>query len=453
MISLLLIVLLPLGFVANQIVSGFYYDQVEEEIDMLSSRYANAISSSHNMRMVQMLEIMADFSDIKLFIVDETGEMIAHSSGADFGKDYSISEEELGKLSRGETVDGEHEDAASGNHFLISGKPIYVENTFSGGVYVLSSVESIDFSIYRLKQMFILSGTGAFLLALGVTLVLSRRLSNPMVQMEQATRKIAKGDLDTRVTITTQDETGSLAQAINDLAIDLKRYRDTRREFFANISHELRTPMTYLEGYSNILKEGLYQNEEEKRQYLDIIHKESVRVTRLIEDLFELSKIEEGKLALNKETIDLQEVLENVVDRVHIKAREKEIELDVKAGDTQPFVYGDGLRMEQIFNNLLENAIRYTEQGSVQVKIDTKQEQFVKVIIEDTGKGIPKDDLAYIFDRFYRVEKSRAREFGGTGLGLAIVKHLVELQDGVIKVYSEVESGTRFEICFPTVDN
>jgi signal transduction histidine kinase len=169
--------------------------------------------------------------------------------------------------------------------------------------------------------------------------------------------------------------------------------------------------------------------------------------------LFELSKIEEGKLALNKETIDLQEVLENVVDRVHIKAREKEIELDVKAGDTQPFVYGDGLRMEQIFNNLLENAIRYTEQGSVQVKIDTKQEQFVKVIIEDTGKGIPKDDLAYIFDRFYRVEKSRAREFGGTGLGLAIVKHLVELQDGVIKVYSEVESGTRFEICFPTVDN
>jgi signal transduction histidine kinase len=210
--------------------------------------------------------------------------------------------------------------------------------------------------------------------------------------------------------------------------------------------------MTYLEGYANILKEGLYQTEEERIQYLDIIQKESMRVTRLIEDLFELSKIEEGKLTLHKEEIDLQEVLENVIQKVNLKANEKEIELDLSIDDGMESVYGDGLRMEQIFSNLLDNAIRYTERGTVKVSMEVVESKYVKVTIEDTGQGIPKDELPYIFERFYRVEKSRSRDYGGTGLGLSIVKNLIELQDGSIQVESEVGSGTRFEICFPTLE-
>jgi signal transduction histidine kinase len=405
------------------------------------------------MMMVPMIETMAQFSDISLFMVDEKGRILASSGVPGLVKGQKVvSEDKLDALLEGEMNVAEYKDPTTGDRFLTSGKPIYQGETFTGGVYVLSSVENVDLSLYRLRQMFILSGTGAFLLALGFTLVLSRKLSDPMVHMEHATRKIAKGDLDTRVKITTRDETGSLAQAINDLAVDLKRYRDTRREFFANISHELRTPMTYLEGYANILKEGLYQTEEERIQYLDIIQKESMRVTRLIEDLFELSKIEEGKLTLHKEEIDLQEVLENVIQKVNLKANEKEIELDLSIDDGMESVYGDGLRMEQIFSNLLDNAIRYTERGTVKVSMEVVESKYVKVTIEDTGQGIPKDELPYIFERFYRVEKSRSRDYGGTGLGLSIVKNLIELQDGSIQVESEVGSGTRFEICFPTLE-
>lgn len=451
-ISLLLVVLLPLGFVINEIVSGFYYDQVEDEIDKLSSRYANAITSSENIMMVPMVETMAEFSDVKLFTVDENGKIIVSSGVPGLVPGNIISNQQRKSLLEGESSHGEYKDPTTGNHFLVSGKPIYMGESFVGGVFVLSSIETIHQSLYQLRQMFILSGVGAFLLALGMILVLSRKLSDPLVQMEKATRKIAKGDLETRVSITSNDESGSLAKAINDLAVDLKRYRDTRREFFANISHELRTPMTYLEGYANILKEGLYQTEEEKIQYLDIIHKESMRVTRLIEDLFELSKIEEGKLALQKEAIDLQEVLENVIQKVKIKADEKEIDIRLYAENGLESVYGDGLRMEQIFSNLLDNAIRYTERGSVKVTMVALKSKLIRVTIEDSGRGIPGDELPYIFERFYRVEKSRSRDFGGTGLGLSIVRNLIELQNGNIRVESEVGSGTRFEVSFPSIE-
>ncbi|WP_088105423.1 sensor histidine kinase [Halalkalibacter urbisdiaboli] len=447
-ISLLLVVLLPLGFVINQIVSSFYYGEVKNEIDTLSTRYASALSGSQNAMMTSMIEMMADFSGQHLYIVDKTGEVIGNANVPGLPLGSTIPDEEQALLSNGSTIGGEYEHAISGQRFLVSGTPIYKGNSFLGSVFVLSSVENIDESLYRLRQMIILSGVGAFFLALGVTIVLSRTLSDPLVQMEHATRKIARGNLETKVAIKTKDETGSLAQAINDLATDLKRYRDTRREFFANISHELRTPITYLEGYANVLKKELYQTEEEKEKYLDIIEAEAKHLTRLIEDLFELSKLEEGKITLQEELIDIDEIIENVENRVALKATEKGLTLDIQRLEGTPFLYGDGLRMEQIIYNLLNNAIKYTDKGSIKVSVNTTSHDVV-ITIEDTGKGMPKEDLPYIFERFYRIEKSRSREHGGTGLGLAIVKQLVELQGGKIQVSSDLGAGTRFELMFP----
>ncbi|WP_100404689.1 sensor histidine kinase [Bacillus solitudinis] len=449
-ISLLLIVLLPLGFVIDKIVADFNYGQVKEAINDQSSRYASALSSSPHPMMTNMIEMMAEFSGQKLYVVNKKGEIIANANIPGLPVGSTIPEEEVNSLLNEFPSSGEYEHSLSGQRFLVSGHPIHEGDSFIGNVFVLSSVESIDQSIFKLRQMFILSGVGAFFLALGVTLVLSRKLSNPLLRMEHATRKIARGDLETRVVIT-GDETGSLAQAINDLAIDLKRYRDTRREFFANISHELRTPITYLEGYANVVKKGLYQNEEEKVKYLDIIETEAKHLSRLIEDLFELSKLEEGKINLNQEPIDLEEVLDNVQQRIALKAKEKEINLGVEIRDEVSFVYGDGLRMEQIFHNLLNNAIKYTDKGVVNVTLSRELDHYVLVVIEDTGKGIPEEDLPYIFERFSRVEKSRSREHGGTGLGLAIVKQLVELQKGKIQVTSQLGAGTRFEIKFPSM--
>ncbi|MEW9502806.1 HAMP domain-containing sensor histidine kinase [Jeotgalibacillus marinus] len=445
---LFLMVLLPLGFVIDRAFSEFYYSEVRTEIDDLSSRYAESMAVTNHSQQPYMIEMMAEFSNIKLYIVDTRGEIVAQSGIPSTVKGSSIPANELRTLSRGKSLEKEWIEPSDNLRYLVSGKPIMAENQFYGGVYVVSSLETMDQSVERIRSMLWLSGMGAFFLALAFTYVLSKKLSNPLIQMEKATRKIAKGDLKTRVSLESKDEIGSLAQSINDLAFDLQKYRESKSEFLSNISHELRTPMTSLKGYSKVLKEKLYETEEEKEQYLDIMHQESIRLTRMIGDLFELSKMEESKLEFHYEWIDLSEVMNSAIRTVKWKIEEKGLVMQDHIQDDLTYVYCDGHRMAQVFINLLENAIRYTEQGTILVEM-LEEDDVVKISIEDTGIGIPEEELDYIFERFYRVEKSRSREFGGTGLGLSIVKNLIEQQGGSIQVFSEVVKGTRFEIIFP----
>ncbi|EGL83304.1 histidine kinase, partial [Caldalkalibacillus thermarum TA2.A1] len=205
--------------------------------------------------------------------------------------------------------------------------------------------------------------------------------------------------------------------------------------------------------YAKVLKEGLYQTAEERDKYLDIIHKETKRLNQLINDLSELAKMEEGRISLNFQWVDIMEVLESVLSKTSLKAKEKGLLVQVDIEEDLPLLYGDGLRLEQIFLNLVENAIRYTDVGTVSVQAKLVGQKIIKTIVEDTGRGIPKEELSYIFERFYRVEKSRSRQHGGSGLGLAIVKKLVELHGGVIMVSSQPGKGTRFEVDFPVAAN
>ncbi|MDQ0339070.1 signal transduction histidine kinase [Caldalkalibacillus uzonensis] len=448
MMLFFLVLLLPLGFVINQIFSGFYYTKVQEETSRLSAQYAQLLANNRNEMMIPMIEMMAQFSQARVFIINPEGQVSAVANVPGLNKGDSIMMEKLDALALGQTIQTTYTDP-EGTPYYMTGTPIMDQQSFYGGVFVLSSIEGIYQSLRGVRNLLVLAGFGAFFIALGFTMVLSRSLSRPLLQMETAARKIAKGKLETRVEVGTTDEIGSLAMAINDLARDLKRYRDTRREFLANISHELRTPLTYLEGYAKVLKEGLYQSAEARDKYLDIIHKETKRLNQLINDLSELAKMEEGRISLNFQWVDIAEVLESVLSKTSLKAKEKGLLIQVDIEDDLPLLYGDGLRLEQIFLNLVENAIRYTDAGTVSVQAKLVGQKIIRTIVEDTGRGIPEEELPYIFERFYRVEKSRSRQHGGSGLGLAIVKKLVELHGGVIMVSSQPGKGTRFEVDFP----
>lgn len=446
-LTIILIILLPLGFIMNQIFSGFYYNKVQEQLNDLSSRYANTITSVKDEDILHMFEILADMTNQEIIIVDEKGAVVGNSGFPRLPKGLGI-QEELSKLVNNSMVQKEFYDEKTDKRYLSVGKPIFTKQHFIGSIFVLASVEEMYQSIEMIKKSIILAGIGAIFLAIGFTFIVSRKLSNPLLEMEKATRKIAKGDLNTRVSVASKDEIGSLSKAINDLTFELQRYRSSRREFFANISHELQTPITYLEGYANVIENKLYKTEEEKNQYLQIIQQEAKRMSSLVNDLFELSKLEEGKLNLHFQEIDLIEVVENAVSKTKIKADKKGIKINYSPLQQIPSIYVDGLRMEQILINLIENAIRYTKKGSIIISLIRHSDK-VMIRIKDTGIGIPREDLPYLFERFYRVEKSRSRKYGGTGLGLAIVKQLVEHQNGKVQVKSEVGKGTCFEVTFP----
>lgn len=231
---------------------------------------------------------------------------------------------------------------------------------------------------------------------------------------------------------------------------ELIKLEQVRKDFVANVSHELKTPVTSIKGFSETLLYGAYKKEETLLSFLEIIHKESNRLQMLINDLLDLSKVEKVGYEVNLHKVRLSEVLNRSIEMTAHLIDEKEMELTSTIDDSVE-VLGDGNRLMQIMMNLLTNAITYSsERTTVHVSID-KDGKYGIFQIQDQGMGISKEETSRIFERFYRVDRARSRNSGGTGLGLAIVKHLVEAHHGLIKVESEVGKGTCFIVYIPLV--
>lgn len=442
---LFIMVLFPLGFVVDRVFSNFYYQTKVQELKEQSRKIVSVMIDNADADNAQIILGVLKLTNNQVYLLDATGRIVVETDDTD-RIDHALSREEWEMLTRGVMI--AKEVTLSGERFVLVANPVMKEQTFSGAVFLTSPLEGIRYTLDQVRKFLFLSVAGAVLLAAGFTILLARKLSFPLLEMERATRKIAEGDLQVRVTQTSNDEIGSLAEAINDLASSLKRIQDTRSEFFANISHELRTPMTYIEGYIRLLQEEMTAQDQEKRtEIVNIILIETRRLKGLVNDLFDLAQLEEGKIALALEWIDLSEVIERVGEKVSLRAKSKGLSLTVHEEDV-PLMQLDGSRMQQILLNLLDNAIRYTEKGTISISLENRI-KFIRIVISDTGIGIPEQDIPLIFERFHRVEKSRSREFGGTGLGLAIVKRLVELQGGTIEVESKLGAGTTFSIIFP----
>ncbi|WP_047153143.1 two-component system histidine kinase PnpS [Aneurinibacillus tyrosinisolvens] len=245
-----------------------------------------------------------------------------------------------------------------------------------------------------------------------------------------------------------QNEIKGVIIVLHDITA-IRRLEKMRSEFVANVSHELKTPITSIKGFTETLLDGALDDIEISRTFLTIINEESDRLNRLISDILELSKIEQKKMPLVVEEVNLVRLVKETVRIVREEARAKDITIYLPAEDRM-MLEGDPDRLRQIILNLISNAINYTPaNGEVSVTIGETEDEKVKMAIEDTGTGIPEEHLPRIFERFYRVDKARSRESGGTGLGLAIVKHLVEAHHGTIQVESTEGEGTTFTVLLP----
>ncbi|PRS26212.1 sensor histidine kinase [Bacillus sp. RJGP41] len=443
---LFLIVLIPLGFFIDRIFLQIYSTQVHQNVNELSRNLTDTLNQSPE-RGPDLYDYLSKITEKEIVVFNQKGIIISNSI-FDYKKGEPIPNELVRIMKQGKHFEREYVNPKTNEHFFFVGRPIIENETFKGGVLVFSSIDEIHQLIHNIRGWIIKSIIASILLALGYTLYVAKKLSNPLIKMEKATRDIAKGNIITQVHIKSNDEIGSLAKAINDLSVELNNYRVNRSELLANISHELRTPISYLKGYAQLLRNHQYRNREELESYSLIIENESDRLAKLIQDLFELSKMEEGRINLYLQSIDIEEIVEESTRKVKVKALEKNLEIMVDIEPELPSIFSDGSRIEQILLNLLENAINYTEKGSVKVKA-TRQVDYVLISVKDTGSGIPKEDLPFIFDRFHRVEKSRSRQMGGTGLGLAIVYEMVKLLKGNITVESDYGLGSEFILKLP----
>ncbi|MFN3309078.1 MAG: sensor histidine kinase [Anaerolineales bacterium] len=291
----------------------------------------------------------------------------------------------------------------------------------------------------------VLSLLGATILALFLGSLLAFGLTRTLHELKGAALDIAHGKYGRQVNVRSQDELGELAQAFNQMSRQLEGAIQARRQMTADIAHELRSPLTVIQGYTEALSDGKLAGNEEVYQ---ILHQETQHLIRLVDDLRLLSLADAGELPLALQAVDPKLLLERAQARFQMQAEQKQVQMAVEAQEPLPVIRVDAERMAQVFDNLIQNALRYTSAGGTIWLGAVQDEQGVILQVRDNGAGISDQDLPHIFDRFYRADKSRSQS-GESGLGLAIVKSLVEAQGGSIAVSSLVGRGTTFTITFP----
>lgn len=225
-----------------------------------------------------------------------------------------------------------------------------------------------------------------------------------------------------------------------------------RKDFVANVSHELRTPLTTIKSYLEALDDGAINEPELATRFLKVTRQEADRMTRLIQDLLQLSRLDAQKSKFAKKPVSVELMLEEAVDRFSFQCKQKNISLTLYIHERIPRVYADPDKLDQVLDNLISNAVKYTpDGGSVAVVAQEKADGMVEIGVADTGIGIPKKDLGRIFERFYRVDKARSRSMGGTGLGLSIAQQIVHGHQGEIEIDSVYKKGTLVSFTLPPV--
>ena len=288
----------------------------------------------------------------------------------------------------------------------------------------------------------VVAGAGAILLILG----LSQRIFAPVEALTAAARRMAAGDLSQRVEITSKDEIGDLARAFNAMADGLAHLEELRRNMVVDVAHELRTPLTNIRGYLEAIQDGVMQADA---SVIASLHEEAVLLSRLVDDLQELSLAEAGQLRLERVPVAIADAIGRAAEALRPRTAAKGVALQVHLPDELPPVEVDPRRIGQVLRNLLDNAVTHTPSGGRVTVSAGENGPWVEVRVEDTGTGIAAEDLPYIFERFYRADKSRSRATGGTGLGLSIAKKLVEAHGGRIWAESVAGEGAAFTFTLP----
>jgi signal transduction histidine kinase len=286
----------------------------------------------------------------------------------------------------------------------------------------------------------------AAIAAIFLVTLLSRQITRPLGQLRRATQALAGGDLAARVPVKGEDEVGKVGAAFNQMATQIEAQETLRRQMVADVAHELRTPVTVIRSDLEAMLDGLLPPSPEE---LGALHGEVERLSRMIEDLRLLSLADAGQISLVPAILDVRAVVGHVVERLATRARAADVTLrtDLPA-DVLP-VRGDADRLQQALGNLLDNAVRHTPSGGNVRVTAVLEKETVHVTVADSGPGIPADDLPYIFERFWRGDKSRSRYSGGSGLGLSIARQIASLHGGTLQVVSPPGSGAIFTLSLP----
>lgn len=393
-------------------------------------------------------KVIDRFLNTSIWITDELGYIWLPYSPAkeqeESWMEQKLTEEEFVQVLKGGTI---IKTGRFGGRFpnpvLTVGVPLDIAGDVRGGIFLHSPVEGIRRTLSDVYVNVWRASLMSAFLAIILVYWISRVISKPLVQINDISREFALGNFKRRVNVTTKDEIGQLAVNFNAMADSLNKLEQMRRNFVANVSHELRSPLTSIIGYVQGVTDKTIQPEDQNK-YLTVALDEARRLSKLISDLLDLEHIESGQFPLNVSVFDINEKLRRVLISKEENINKNTQRVEICFEEEQCCVEADPDRIEQVIQNLLDNALKFNMQGGRLFIKTWKHHGKVYVKIEDEGHGIPKDEIPMIWERFYQIEKSRNSKNGGTGLGLSIVKKIIEQHDQNIWVNSIIDKTTAF---------
>ncbi len=436
-----------LGFV----VMGYLVDNEREALSENCRVISEVIQTgkAEGVQMAGMVYAMSSTSDSEIFIADQSGKVLVCSCDEyrDNGSCHMTR-----KLLSGEIIDsalsgsyfesGTLDGFYSNDNYFTAAKPILVNGKVVGIVFS-SSETSHPFSFFKsLIKIYLFAAIIPILLMLVAGYLMSYRLVRPLRQMSEAAKGMALGDFSRRIPVVSDDEIGELSISFNNMTNSLAQLEGMRRSFVANVSHELRTPITTIGGFIDAILDGTIDSDTEKH-YLSIVSDEIKRLSRLVEAMLCLAKLESGEQKISPKCFDLVKATRNVVVSQDRRISDKNI--DIKGLEQDGIIVdADYDLIYQVIFNLTDNAIKFTNVGGT-ITFDIKSENGqISFSIKNTGSYIEREDLKYIFDRFYKTDKSRSINKNGTGLGLYISKTIINIHGGTIIADSRMNEYTEF---------
>ena len=442
------------------IIPGIFYTnqtdrEAREEIASSLITHINTFIIYYNSANISPYDAARNFSDasgLRVTLVDSDGLVVGESN---------VNELEMSKMDN-------HIDRPEISNAIKDGisKIERYSNTLNEEfIYVVKKVDLPDFSFVRVAQtmdfvnllvghrsgtrinIFIIVSIGLLIF----TILVDRWINTPIRKVADFAKNIKDGNFENRIKIKSSDEIGELAKNMNQLAetieadiSNMKKMEDVRTEFLSNVTHELKTPIASIVGYLETLKDGALKDKDVNKTFIKRSLKNAKRLEALVTDLVDISRIETGEMEIQLEKVNIQPILEEVVNDARQRNRNLELDIKLSLGDQKEIVvYGNSDRLRQVFDNLVSNAIRYTESGNVIISAEIR-DTVVEFTVSDTGMGMDSESIERIFERFFRTDDARKIVRGGTGLGLAICKHIIEAHNSSLSVDSIEQEGSTF---------
>ncbi len=400
----------------------------------------------------QLLSAMAEYStDINIFIVDNHGACLAIDENAGVGYvDSAVPEDVMSEVKSGAV--NEYIGDLGGvfrEKQLTYICPIYsADGQFVGAAVSSSASRQVEALMESLIKTVILSCLWVMLAALVAIYFISEKIIDPMKQMSKAAKSFAAGKFDVRVPVKGRDEVAELATAFNNMAASMAKLEDMRRTFLSSVSHDLRTPMTTISGFIDGILDGTIPKEKHE-YYLDIIRTEVRRLARLVASLLDITRIQAGERKFTKSAFDICEMARLILISFEQKIEEKHLEVEFDCTDDKMIVYADRDAIYQILYNICDNAVKFSKEGGAYKISIMEREQRVYVSVFNEGAGIPSDELPFVFERFYKSDKSRGLDKTGVGLGLYIAKTIIDAHEEEIWVKSVYGENCEFVFTLP----